>query len=91
MLILVIMVVGIVIGYKFLPEKYYKLNSRLQLACTILLIFAMGVTLGQRENFKEEILGMGLDSLLLAVLPMIGSALLVYGLTTWAKKKGQGK
>lgn len=90
MTILVIMAIGILIGYRFLPGKYFKYNSLLQLIFTLLLIFSMGVLLGSRENFLDEITTIGIDSLFLALLPMAGSAIVVYALTTWYKKHKKG-
>lgn len=90
MTILIIMAVGILLGYRFLPSKYFKYNSILQLLFTLLLIFSMGVLLGSRENFREEITTIGIDSLFLALLPMTGSALVVYGLTSWYQKHKKG-
>lgn len=79
------------IGYFLLPEKYHKYNNKIQFICTILLIFAMGVTLGQRKNFWQELKNTGLISLGLALLPMLGSALVVFGLTTLYKKYKGGR
>lgn len=86
MFILILMAIGILIGYFIFPQKLYKANSILQLACTLILIFSMGVLLGSRENFAAELLSMGIDGLVLAILPMGGSAIVVYLMTTWYEK-----
>lgn len=89
MLILGIMALGVLIGYKWLPEKWRKPNTMVQLGCTVVLVFCMGVTLGRREDFFAELTGLGLWSLLLAVVPMAFSAVIVWALTRmWEKKKG---
>lgn len=94
MLILGIFAVGVLVGYRWLPEKWKKANSILQLVCIVVLVFCMGVMLGRRENFWSELGTMGVDSLLLAVIPMAFSAILVF-VSTWLwgrrKKKKQEK
>ena len=45
-----IMILGIGTG-RFFPVKYKAINEKLQLCCTLLLIFSMGAGLGQREGF----------------------------------------
>lgn len=90
MLILLIMAAGVLVGYFRLPKKLCKLNTWVQLGCTVVLVFCMGVMLGMRENFWEELASLGLWSLLLAVLPMGCSAALVFLLTRfWEKRKGK--
>lgn len=68
-------------GAKFFPIKLKKWNEKLQIILIAILIFAMGISLGSREDFIHELLTLGLDSLILALIPMILSALLVYVLT----------
>ena len=50
-----IMILGIGAG-RFFPVKYKAINEKLQLCCTLLLIFSMGAGLGQREGFFSELL-----------------------------------
>ena len=89
MLILVVMAAGILIGYRWLPEKLYRLNTLLQLCCTLVLVFCMGALLGRREHLWEELGTLGLDSLLLALIPMALSAAIVFFLT--GRRKGRKK
>ena len=83
--IIVIMCVGAVIGKLFFPKRwkgFYKgINEILQLICTLLLIFAMGVILGSRENFLQELTQLGWQSVIFFLLPTLGSILFVYPLT----------
>lgn len=81
MLILLIMLAGVIIGMKWFPERWSQWNIRLQMGCTAVLIFAMGVRLGSRENFLKELSHLGFASLLYAVIPIICSVILVYVLT----------
>ena len=91
MLILLIMAAGVFVGYFLLPKKLCRLNTWIQLGCTVVLVFCMGVVLGMRKNFWEELASLGFWSLLLAVLPMGCSAALVFLLTRfwekWKEKK----
>lgn len=75
------MSVGVLIGFKWFPEKYNIINSRIQLLCTAGLIFSMGVSLGNRPNLFEEITELGFESIVLAIIPIILSIIFVYILT----------
>lgn len=79
--ILLVMCVGVLIGNRWFPQKYKKANELLQVACTVLLIFCMGVTLGGRSNFLEELASMGAVSFLFFLFPVGFSLILVYLLT----------
>ena len=57
----------------------------MQVVCTLLLIFSMGVLLGSRENFLEELSTLGIQSVIFFLLPSVGSVLLVYPLTFFRK------
>lgn len=81
MLILILMAVGALIGLKWFPARYAKLNSRLQLICTGFLIFCMGVSLGRKENFFNDLFSLGWQSLVFAVIPIVLSILVVYALS----------
>lgn len=73
-----IMMVGVLITYKFGIGKFAKLNGSLQIICTCSLIFIMGVKLGARENFYEEISMLGFQSFVHAIVPIVFSIILVY-------------
>lgn len=79
--ILLVMCVGVLIGNRWFPQKYKRANEILQVACTVLLIFCMGVTLGGRSNFLEELASMGAVSFLFFLFPVGFSLILVYLLT----------
>lgn len=78
---LVIMCIGIIVGNRFLSDKHKRKNEYLQTICTVLLIFSMGVTLGERENFFGELFSLGFQSLLFCLVPTGLSLFLVYFLT----------
>ncbi|EEA80927.1 hypothetical protein CLONEX_03178 [[Clostridium] nexile DSM 1787] len=81
MLILVIMMLGVVIGMKLNLKKTLKVNGVLQIVLTGILIFIMGVSLGSRENFFNELAELGWKSVLYMLSAVAGSILIVYGLT----------
>ena len=78
MLIMIIMLAGVLVGLRFFPPKYNKINLRLQTVCAALLIFAMGVSLGSQPDFIEKISSIGLQSLVLALCGVALSTLLVW-------------
>ena len=51
MKIFIVMGAGILIGRFLMTGRIKKWNERLAMLCTLLLIFSMGVMLGQKENF----------------------------------------
>lgn len=75
-----IMILGIGTG-RFFPVKYKAINEKLQLCCTLLLIFSMGAGLGQREGFFSELLFLGMQSFLFFLIPTLFSIAAVYLLT----------
>lgn len=82
MVILMIMAVGVLVGFKWFPEKWQKYNSMLQLISIIVLIFCMGVSLGGNPDFFSEITTLGVEGLVFAIVPIIFSVLMVYFLTS---------
>lgn len=81
MLTIAVMCLGVLMGATVFPEKLKKWNSRLQTAATALLIFTMGVGLGSRPDFLSEVGEIGLESLVLAVVPAALSVAAVYPLS----------
>lgn len=86
--ILIIMGLGILFGSKIFPEKHKKKNEKLQILCTVLIIFSMGAMLGRRENFLVELSSLGFTSFLYFLIPTVFSIIFVFLLTkSWMKKK----
>ena len=81
MITICVMCAGILVGKFFFSERFKKGNELLQTICTALLIFAMGVTLGQKEDLLDNLLSLGLDSLLFFAIPTAASILIVIFLT----------
>ena len=61
--ILLVMCAGVLLGARWFPQKLYRFNANLQLLCTVILIFSMGVSLGARPQFFEELSTLGVQSL----------------------------
>lgn len=89
MLVEGIMFIGVLIGYFFSPKKYAGFNAKLQMVCTAVLIFSMGVSLGSREGFFRELSSLGLKSAVFSVVPIIFSVIAVYLLTKRFMKPGK--
>lgn len=89
--ILIVMFAGVLIGNRFFPPKYKKMNERLQVICTALLIFTMGISMGQRENFLRELASMGWISFLFFLFPAVVSTIFVYFLSKWFLKRKGGE
>lgn len=79
--ILIVMALGIAVGRWLFPDGYQIWIARLQVLTTALLIFSMGVMLGQRENFLRELAEVGWTSLLFCIFPIFFSLVIVYWLT----------
>ena len=76
--VLIVMCVCVLVGNRIFPRKAKGINEKVQLICTLLLIFSMGVTLGGRPNFLSELASLGLDSLLYCLIPTALSVAIVY-------------
>lgn len=77
---ILVMAAGVAVG-RFFPAKYRKQNEWVQLACTLLLIFSMGLGFGQQPDFFSDLAALGLSSLLFFLLPTAGSVAAVWLLT----------
>ena len=90
--VIIIMCAGILISKIFFPVKWKHINELMQLICTLLLIFSMGVLLGSREDFLNTITTVGFQSFLFFLFPAVCSVIVVYPLTKiFLNKKKNGK
>ena len=89
--ILIVMFAGVLVGNRFFAEKYRQLNERLQTVCTALLIFTMGISMGQRDNFLQDLTSMGWISFLFFLIPAVISTIFVYFLSRWFLERKGGK
>lgn len=76
--IILIMCIGILVGRFLVPQGMKKFNERVSMCCTWLLIFAMGVMLGEREGFLEDLSMLGVRSFFFFLIPTVCSIILVY-------------
>lgn len=79
--VLIIMCLGVILGRFLNGAKTKKSVELLSLICTFLLIFSMGVMLGKKENFLQELSTLGVSSLIFFIVPTIFSIIIVYLLT----------
>lgn len=86
---ILMMCAGVLVGAAVFPERLRVWNSRLQVVMTALLIFTMGVGLGSRPGFLEELGEMGLESLVFAVVPILLSVAAVYPLSRRFLERGE--
>ncbi len=89
--ILLVMAIGFVIGFLLFPNKKLTFSHIIQFVCIYLLIFSMGIILGSKENFKEELYTIGFQSFIFAIIPIIFSVIFVYFLTVKLLKKKDSK
>ena len=89
--ILIVMFAGVLVGNRFFPEKYRQLNERLQTVCLALLIFTMGISMGQRDNFLQDLTSMGWISFLFFLIPAVISTIFVYFLSRGFLERKGGK
>lgn len=79
--IILVMLVGMAVGHFLFLKSWKRANEILQLLCTLGLIFSMGVMLGRKEHFLDELFSLGIVSFLFFLIPTALSVLLVYYLT----------
>lgn len=79
--VILIMCLGVLAGRRFFPRRWKTLCERLQVICTLVLIFCMGAMLGRRPGFLQELGQLGLESLVFCLVPVAFSILFVYLLT----------
>ena len=89
--VIFIMCLGVLVGKFFFPEGWKRINEILQTVCTVLLIFAMGVMLGSREDFVSGITSVGMQSFIFFLIPSVFSVIAVYPLTRLFLEKRRGK
>ena len=79
--VILVLLIGIIIGYLILPKNnkvLLEILKYLQLICTLVLIFTMGVNLAREPNFIDNLLNLGVTSLILCLIPTICSIIVVF-------------
>ena len=78
-IILVIMFAGMALGY-FLrnKEKLIKLNDKFILYAIFLLLFLLGVAMGNNEQIMNNLGSIGFHALIISIGAILGSIVLAY-------------
>lgn len=79
--IFMVMIAGMLLGRIHKLRKLKRWNERLSMLSTFVLIFCMGVILGKKDDFLQELTTLGLQSFLFFAIPTGLSVLLVYLMT----------
>ncbi len=89
--ILVALIIGIIAGI-FVPKRFLKANSKLQVILIAALLFAMGLSLSSAPNFLENILNAGFSAMIFALATVLASIAAVYPVSRFIlKHKRHGK
>ena len=81
---IIILLISAVVGYFLVPKEnkiILEIIKYVQLGCTLILIFSMGAMLGAKENFFDDLLNLGLTSVILCIVPVIFSIICVFFLS----------
>lgn len=79
--ILIIMFIGILIGRFFVSQKLKKFLEKLQIVIVMVLIFVLGVGLGRRDGFINELTTLGFNSFIYFLIPTGLSVFATYVVT----------
>lgn len=80
--IIIVLLIGMFIGGSGkLSEKFIKMNAKLQYIGVVILLFAMGASLGLNKSLLSNIKDIGAISLVFALLTSAFSIILVYFVT----------
>lgn len=77
--VLILMFVGMIFGY-FLRNKknLVKINDKLILYSIFLLLFLLGIAMGNNEQIMSNLDSIGLHALFITIGALLGSVLLAY-------------
>lgn len=82
MKILIILLIGMVIGYfASLNEKQKAINGKLQQLGVVVLLFFMGASIGANEEVIKNLGAIGVKSFVFAILACVCSVIVVYFLS----------
>ncbi len=84
------MLAGLAIGY-YSNLKLDKIVNKVYLAVVVLLLFFMGVSIGNNKNIFRNLGVIGLESLALAIFGMIGSIIFVKLVEKFSLKRAEKK
>ena len=73
------MFLGMIIGYFIRSKKkFVKINDKLTIYAIYLLLFLLGIAMGNNEQIMSNLGSIGLHALLIAIGALLGSVLLAY-------------
>lgn len=73
-------------------KNMLKVNEKIQMIITGILIFIMGISLGQREYFFKELAELGWKSIAFTFMAILCSVIFVYVLTrVFMKRKEESE
>lgn len=80
-IVLLIMLLGVAVGYLFRrKDKLIKISEKLVTLFIYLLLFVLGVEVGGDDSVMNNLSSLGLDALLLSLGGIAGSVLVTWGI-----------
>jgi uncharacterized membrane protein YbjE (DUF340 family) len=89
-LLIIAMLAGLAIGY-YSNLKLEKIVNKVYLTVVVLLLFFMGVSIGNNKNIFRNLGVIGMESLALAIFGMIGSIVFVKLVERFSLKRVEKK
>lgn len=69
---------GLLGGSNKLPKSVYKYTDKLTLVGLIILLFSMGVSIGNNDEILKHLDSLGIQALAIATFSIIGSVLAIW-------------
>lgn len=85
-----IMLIGIGVGYICRHQSLPWINKAIT-ALIWLLLFLLGIEVGQNEELVRSLPTLGLEAFTIAVVCVLGSCLLAWGLWRYVNRSKEGK
>lgn len=77
-IVVIFMVLGLLLGYFTDLKKYLKLIDKAYVFTVILLLFLMGVSIGNNKDLFSQFNVIGVEAILIAIFSIIGSVVFAY-------------
>jgi uncharacterized membrane protein YbjE (DUF340 family) len=92
MSVLIALALGLLVGFIPLCRSWHRHADKALTVLVAVIVFTMGVSLGQREDLWSQLSVLGMRSLVFAVVPMALSVLAVQLIARWLQgRKGAEK
>lgn len=69
---------GLLGWFNILPETFYKYTDKVTMAGLTVLLFSMGLSIGNNEEILRHINSLGIKALAIALFSIIGSVLVIW-------------